>query len=145
MSDIAHSMSGDPITERDQGALERRIFRVMIVTVLVASILSAVLGPWRFTAGLILGGALSLLNYGWLHSSVAAILNLNVAEGKASARSLRHLLRYLVIGAVVILSYQLQLVSLPATIAGLCAFVPALFVEASRQFYFAIINREESF
>jgi hypothetical protein len=29
--------------------------------------------------------------------------------------------------------------------AGLCSFVPALFVEAFRQFYFAIIRREESF
>jgi hypothetical protein len=32
-----------------------------------------------------------------------------------------------------------------ATIAGLCSFVVALFVEAFRQFYFAIIRREESF
>jgi ATP synthase I subunit len=144
MSQIAHSMSGDPITDPDHGALERRIFRVMIISVIVASVLSAVLGPWRFTAGLMLGGTLSLFNYAWLHSSVAAIMNLNATGGKAKARSSRYLLRYLVIGAVVFISYQLQLVSLPATIAGLCAFVPALFVEAFRQFYFAIVHREES-
>jgi hypothetical protein len=34
---------------------------------------------------------------------------------------------------------------LPATIAGMCSFVAALFVEAFRQFYFVIIGREESF
>ena len=50
-----------------------------------------------------------------------------------------------IIGAVVFLGYKLQVISLAATIAGLCSFVPALFVEAGRQFYFAIIRREESF
>jgi len=39
----------------------------------------------------------------------------------------------------------LQMVSLAATLAGLCAFVPALFVEAVREFYFAIMHREGSF
>jgi hypothetical protein len=36
-------------------------------------------------------------------------------------------------------------VVLAATLAGLCSLVPALFVEAARQFYFSIIHREESF
>ena len=34
--------------------------------------------------------------------------------------------------------------TLPATIAGMCSFMAALFVEAFRQCYFAIIRREES-
>jgi len=33
-------------------------------------------------------------------------------------------------------------VSLPATIVGLCSFVVALFAEAFRQSYFSIVNRE---
>ena len=32
----------------------------------------------------------------------------------------------------------------PAAIAGLCSFVAALFVEAGRQFYIAIVHREET-
>ena len=35
--------------------------------------------------------------------------------------------------------------TLPATIIGLSAFVPALFVEALRQFYFSIIHREGTY
>jgi hypothetical protein len=48
-----------------------------------------------------------------------------------------------VIAAAVVVAYQWDLVSLPATIAGLCSFVVALFVEALREFYSAIIQREE--
>jgi hypothetical protein len=32
---------------------------------------------------------------------------------------------------------------LPAVLAGLCSFVVALMAEALREFYFAIIEREE--
>ena len=56
-----------------------------------------------------------------------------------------YILRYLIVGIVVFAAYQLRLVSLAATIAGLCSFVPALFVEAFRQFYLAMIHREESY
>jgi hypothetical protein len=52
-------------------------------------------------------------------------------------------LRYAVIGAVILLSYQFGIASVPALIVGLCSFVFALFVEAFREFYFAIIHREE--
>jgi hypothetical protein len=50
-----------------------------------------------------------------------------------------------VIAGAVFAAYQLNLVSLPATLGGLSSFVVALFVEAFRQFYFAVIRREESF
>ena len=48
------------------------------------------------------------------------------------------------IAAVVFVAYKLDIVSLAAIIAGLCSFVVALFVEAFREFYFAIIQREET-
>jgi hypothetical protein len=54
-----------------------------------------------------------------------------------------YVLRYLIIAAIVFLAYKLNLVSLAATIAGLCSFVVALFAEAVREFYFAVIHREE--
>ena len=145
MSQIAHSVTGKGFTDRNDGALESRILLVMAVSVLVGVGLSAVLAPWRFTTGLILGGALSLLNYRWLHSSVAAIFETG-ADGQAPrARSSRYLLRYFVVGISVVAAYRLQMVSLAATIVGLCAFVPALMFEALRQFYCAIFYREESF
>jgi len=155
MNQIADSAELEgPVREAD-GALEMRIFRAMIIVTVVAVIASAALAPWRFTTGLMLGGALSLLNYHWLTTSVAAIFNLNASTfninastqltQKPKAQSWRYLFRYFVVAVVVFASYKLQLISLPATLVGLCSFVPALLIEATRQFYFVIIHREESF
>ena len=144
MSQIANSMSGEEFTRGADGALEMRIFRVMIVTVVLAVIASAVLAPWRVTVGLMLGGLLSLLNYHWLRTSVAAIFNVT-GTNRPRVKIWRYIVRYFVIGVAVFAANHMNVVSLPATIVGLCSFVPALFVEAFRQFYFAIIRREESF
>jgi hypothetical protein len=159
MNQIADSAELEgPVREAD-GALEMRIFRAMIIVTVAAVIVSATLAPWRFTTGLMLGGALSLLNYHWLTNSVAAIFNLNASTfninastfnvnastQRPKAQSWRYLFRYVVVAVVVFASYKLQLISLPATLVGLCSFVPALLIEASRQFYFVIIHGEESF
>jgi hypothetical protein len=145
MSEIADSMDSERLTGRDEGAIESRIFRVMIATVALAVVAGTVLAPWRVTAGLALGGALSLLNYHWLRTSIAAIFSIDMTLQRPRARTWRYLIRYFVVGLAVFVAYQLHLVSLPATFAGLCSFVPALFVEAVRQFYFAIILGKESY
>lgn len=142
MNEIANSVTGE-LTRPDD--VEARIFRAMIAAVAVAVIVSAIVAPWRVTTGLLLGGLLSLLNYRWLHGSVAALLDMQKPGVKLRLKLWKHGLRYFVIAAAVFAGYQLNLISMAATIAGLCAFVPALFVEAGRQFYFAIIRREESF
>jgi hypothetical protein len=117
----------------------------MIIAVAVAAIIAAFVAPWRVTTGLMVGGVLSLLNYRWLRSSVATLIDMQQPGVKPRMKLWKHGLRYFVTAAAVFVSYQLNLISLGAAIAGLCAFVPALFVEASRQFYFAFIRREESF
>ena len=145
MSEIANSVSGEGFRGEPDGALEARILRLMIAIVSFAVIAGAMLAPWRVTAGLLLGGALSILNYHWLRTSVAAVFNIDMATKRPRIRMSRYIIRYFLIGIVAVAAYKLQMVSLPATIAGLCSFVPALFVEAIRQFYFTSINREESY
>ena len=144
MSEIANSGSGEGFTGDVDGALEGRIFRLMIAIVSLAVIAGAMLAPWRVTAGLLLGGALSILNYHWLRSSIEAVLS-NATEKRPRIKLWRSIFRYFVVGAIVFAAYGLRIVSLPATIAGLCAFVPALFAEALRQFYFSIIQREGTY
>ena len=141
MNEIVNTVPGE-LTRPDD--VEARIFRAMIVAVAVAVIVSAIVAPWRVTSGLLLGGVLSLLNHRWLSGSVAALLDMQKPGVTARLKLWKHGLRYLVIAVAVFAGYQLNLISLAATIAGLCSFVPALFVEAGRQFYFAIIRGEES-
>jgi hypothetical protein len=144
MGQVADSSEAVALNERDD-AVETRVWRSMVIAVTIAVFMSAMLAPWRVTTGLILGGSVSLLNYRWLHTSVAAILNVDLTSQRPRASVLRYILRYLVVGGIVFAAYNLELVSLAATIAGLCSFVPALLIEAGREFYLAIIHREESF
>jgi hypothetical protein len=143
VNETANSVTGGELPRPDD--VEARIFRAMIVAIAVAVVVSAIGAPWRVTTGLLLGGGLSLLNYRWLSGSVAALLDMQKPGAKPRLKLWKHGLRYLVIAVAVFAGYQLNLISLAATIAGLCSFVPALFAEAGRQFYFMIIRREESF
>jgi len=144
MTQIANGVSPEGLARGDNGALEMRVFRAMISSVGLAVIVSTMLAPWRVTTGLMLGGLLSLLNFHWLETSVAAVFNVSAAV-RPRVRISRYIIRYYVVAAAAFAAYELRLVSLPAMFAGLCSFVPALFVEAFRQFYLAIIRREESF
>jgi len=125
--------------------LEARLLRWMIAAVAIAAAVCPFVAPWRVTSGVILGGALSVLNYRWLHTSVAAIFSINLISDRPRAGISRYILRYIIVTVIVLAAVNLQMVSLAATLAGLCAFVPALFVEAVREFYFAIMHREGSF
>ena len=64
--------------------------------------------------------------------------------GRPQWRLAQFILRYVVIAAAIFAAYTLDLVSLPAVLAGMSSFVVAMFVEAIREFYFAIIKREEN-
>lgn len=143
MIDIPNNAGGTLFPEAHNSGVEARIFRTMAFAVGLAVIVSVPFAPWRITTGLLVGGILSLLNHHWLSSSTAAAFTVVVHGAKPKLKLAQYILRYLVIATVVFLAYKLNIVSLAATIAGLCSFVVALFVEAIREFYFAIIHREE--
>ena len=104
---------------------------------------SAVVGPWRVTTGLLVGGLLALFSHRWLKNSAAAAIELSIGGSTPKLRLAQFILRYVVIAAIVFALHQIDVVSLPAVLAGLSSFVVALLVEALREFYFAIIQREE--
>lgn len=144
MKDIADNGGGTVLLSAGHDGINRRVLLSMAIAVGVAVAISAPLAPWRITTGLLLGGLLSLLNHHWLTSSTAAAFSVVAHGAKPKLKVVQYVLRYLVVGAVVFLAYKLNLVSLGATIAGLCSFVVALFVEALREFYSAIVHREET-
>ena len=115
----------------------------MAVTTALAVSVSAFVAPWRVTTGLLVGGVLALFSHSWLKNSAAAAIRLSTNGGKADFRLAQFLLRYVVIAAVVFSAYTLDLISLPAVLVGLSSFVVAMLVEALREFYFAIKQREE--
>jgi hypothetical protein len=128
----------------DPAAMERRIFRWMCWAVALSVLLSAPLAPWRVTAGLLLGGALALFNHHWLRTSVAAVFGAAPAGARPKMRAARYALRYVVIATVVVAAYKLNVVSLAATLAGMCVFVVAALAEGFRQLFIAVVHREET-
>ena len=142
MKETPDSISAGAFAANDDDGLEVRVLRVMVASVVLAVSVSALLEPWRVTTGLLLGGLLSLLNYRWMRTSIAALIDARVAGNNGGVKVPMSILRYFVIASIVIASYKLKAVSLPATIVGLCSFVAALFVEAFRQVYLTIVHRE---
>ena len=114
----------------------------------IASALSvsvaAFIAPWRVTTGLLLGGVLALFSHHWLKNSAAAAIKLSATGGSSQWKLAQFVLRYIVIAAAIFATYTLDLVSLPWVLAGMSTFVVAIMVEAFREFYFAIIKREEN-
>ena len=144
MTDIPNNAGETLLSEAANSGVEMRIFRTMAFAAALAVLISLPFGSWRITVGLFLGGILSLLNHRWLSNSTAAAFTVLTQGAKPRLKLAQYLLRYLVIASLVYIAYQLNIVSLAATIAGLCSFVVALFVEAFREFYFVIIHREET-
>ena len=124
--------------------LNARMLRTMALTTCVAVVFSLVFAPWRTTTGLLLGGALALVNHRWLLSSTTAAFSVLIAGQQPRLSIIMYALRYLVIGATIFASYELRWASLPAMFVGLSTFVMAIFVEASRQMYVSITKREEN-
>ena len=131
------------MSDSASNAINLRIFRTMAIATGLSVAVSAVIGPWRVTTGLLVGGLLALFSHRWLKSSAAAAIEMSIGGGPRRLRIAQFLLRYVVIGATVFSLHEFDLVSLTAVLAGMASFVVAIFVEAAREFYFAIIQREE--
>lgn len=143
MTKLALNTTNTVIQARQDEDINARVQRSMAIAVALSVMVAAVVAPWRIGFGLLLGGLLSLLSYRWMISSIAAAFDSAAPGSRPEINLAKYVVRYFVVGLAVYVAYSLQLVSLPATITGLCSFVVALFVEAIREFYFAIVHREE--
>ena len=145
MNEIVNNDGISALNDLEGAALERRLVRGMIVSVALAVLVSAALAPWRVTTGLMLGGALSFFNHHWLRTSLRAVFGGAAQIGRRpKLGAARYVLRYFVIAVVVASGYMFNLISIAATLAGMCAFAAAIMIEAFTQLYFAIRYREEN-
>lgn len=119
---------------------------LVTMTGILILLVAASLFLWNFdvTIGLILGGALSYLNYFWLKKSLKSLFE-RVSVGKGGKFSASfYIFRYAIIGVVIFVAAQLHLASVAAMLVGLLSFAFAILLEAIIQLYLAIVNREEN-
>jgi hypothetical protein len=138
----ANSVSSRAESPDSANKLTRRFINVMAVAVGIGVGVSLPLASWRVTTGLVLGGVLSLLNFHWMRTSVAAAFGVLAGGTKPKIGIAQYVLRYLIIGVLVYAAYVANVVSLTATIIGLSSFVVALFAEALRESYLIFTHRE---
>ncbi len=143
MPDLTNNRGHITIQGETEPGVSARILQVMASAVALAVLASLFVSPWRVTTGLLLGGGLSLLSYYWMSNSIASAFNVSSAGLRPQIKLATYILRYFVIAFVVYAAYKLNVISLPAALAGMCSFVVGLFAEALRGLYLTIVHREE--
>ena len=111
-------------------AVERRVFRNIFAVVALAVVAAALFSDVHFMLGLVLGGALALLNYKWLHSSLRAVL----AEANVKAppgTMIKFVVRWLIIAAVAWAANRTGYFDAVAIVAGLLEPAAAVMIEAA--------------
>lgn len=123
-------------------AVERRFWRYLIALVAAATASALLLAGWRFTLGLMLGGALALLNYRWLHSSLTGILTAGARKAPPGT-TMKFVLRWLVVAAVAYLAYSTGYFDVIGILAGLLAPAAAVIIEAGYVTYKTLSEKGE--
>ncbi|MGB7200953.1 MAG: ATP synthase subunit I [Pyrinomonadaceae bacterium] len=105
----------------------RGILVVMAAVAIAGALLGFVLQGTRFGVGILFGGVLAFINYLWLERSTRAIFE-NTAISSAGWLAAKYILRYVAIGAVLLLIYLTSVLPVTAVIAGLAAFAVAVMI-----------------
>jgi hypothetical protein len=95
-----------------------------MLVIIVGGALLAALFDFKFGAGLLFGGALALLNYKWLCSSIRAALS-------SGGAGLRFVFRWIVVGAIAYAACCAWRLNAVSVVLGLMAPAPAIMVEAA--------------
>ena len=121
--------------------VEGRVWRNIVAVVALATVAAAIFGDLRFMLGLVLGGALALLNYKWLHSSLRAIVAAS-NEKAPPGTMIKFVVRWLVIAAVAWAANKTGYFDAVAILAGLFAPAGAVMIEAGYVAYKSLTTRE---
>jgi hypothetical protein len=138
----APSSAGGTDELTDPAAVERRIWRNIFAVIALAIVAAAVAFDLSVMLGLLLGGALALFNYKWLHASVKAAIA--TGTGKAAPSTvMKFVFRWVIIGAAVYAANLTGYFNPLAILAGLLAPAAAVMIEAGYVTYKTIARNGE--
>jgi hypothetical protein len=101
---------------------------VMAALVGVGTLAGFVFAGGRFGFGVLFGGVLAFANYLWLDRSTRAIFS-QTAMASSGILAAKYILRYVVLGLVLLVVYLTEALPLAAVILGLAAFAIAVVLQ----------------
>lgn len=106
----------------------------MAAVAVAGALLGFVLQGKRFGVGILFGGVLAFINYFWLERSTRAVFE-NTAVSSSGWLAAKYILRYVAIGAVLLLIYLTGVLPVTAVIAGLAAFAVAVVIQGLKNIF----------
>jgi hypothetical protein len=125
----------------DPAEVERRVWRNIFAVIALAVVAAAIFADLRFMLGLVLGGALSLINYRWLHASLRGILS-SGSEKAPPGSMLKFIYRWVVVAVIVYAASLTGHFDMVAVLAGLFAPAMAVMIEAVYVTYKTIAQQD---
>ena len=135
----------EPVPEEQPGVAvishRRLLIQMAAVTVLMSLVVLFAVSA-RFAGGILAGGILAFANYFWLKSSLRALFS-HPGEGTGAVLlSLKYILRYALLGAVLYAIFITGAFPVVAVVAGLGSFALAVVSEGLYNI-FSTFNRRE--
>jgi hypothetical protein len=121
----------------------KRILLLMAVVALLGTLAGSFFVSVNFGIGVMIGGALSLVNYYWLKRSLKTVFDQALAGDKPQFLGARYFLRYLSFGAVLAIVYLTKTVPVVAVLLGLSSFALAIIFEAVIRLFKSFSNKKE--
>jgi hypothetical protein len=119
------SNGGDALPPITKG----RVLLLMSAMTVLVSVAGLLAVDGSFAAGVMLGGAIALVNYLWLSRTMKSMFGAAVAGQPVGSRSARFFFRYLVLGALLLLIYRSGAFPMIAVLLGLSSFAGAIVIE----------------
>jgi ATP synthase I chain len=126
-----------------ESEIEKRLWWMMIISLLVSLFLCFFLAKTQFILGFAIGGILSLVNFRWLQGSIKSLFATTLNGEPPRFIAFRFFFRFIVIGIAVAIASYSELVSVIGILLGLCSFVVAIMLEAFYQIYVHFSRDEE--
>jgi hypothetical protein len=119
----------EPVTGEGQTSgriSNRRLLIEMAVITLISSVIGLIAVSGKFFAGVLFGGAISVVNFIWLDRSLAAVFRAATEGVGPRFLAVRYILRYVIIGLVLLGVYLTGTLPVVAVIIGLASFAFAV-------------------
>lgn len=115
-----------PLEQNIEGFSRFRIYVLMALATIAASIAGLIFQNLRFGVGVLVGGLLAFGNFVWLDRSTKTIFSRAVEGISPGLPAFRYILRYVVLGGVLWLIWRTDAVPVVAVITGLSVFAAAV-------------------